>query len=707
MWAQMDDAMRSGMGISPKEFISLLFDVNPDPAATAKLQSTTSAVPVDLRKTIEAPGTKPTTQYPVQHPTPTAEQIQTMALMQAQLQFFSWCNSMRFFPNQLMPSAISAPSEPFDLGLWAQLAAFMQSQQQLISSSTPMYTNPSSSAMNTTAHPPAPVSTIPSSSIPPTLNSSLPVSVSTLSSSVSDRDNENQSPLSNLHPSLVLSMGNPLPQIASNTLSNRSLRETKEKKRTPTSLIGHPYLNRPPSRRATHADVQKARVINLSNVAKPTEKEAKRFRIMQKIAHALLSGTDPTELSEYSTALIDTHQDGESKDIPKKENDDWNVPAKLDPFFSIILDGLTHSIVHKTRQIDREFHLRLIKAIEDVPNFGLVNPTLFRIFDLDIDRLSGIEVPNGKFYTQYSLFGYPYFACLIRGGFEDVDAPLYLAGRKSPMLNNAEKEFNILRKIVLWQSAILYKRGIVVDTSILTEVPTRGVLRRSIEKRIIELKKFYVYYGSTLSIVLTNAKKHEEFVMSALTIAYAFQIFLFTAAFLMFPSIDYSSKIISSNFDHVADNSTYLYNLLFLSTVGYCLLRTYYFLHFVVLHCEISKKSLSSSYFVYVKSNVVKCGIFIQITALFYTIFIIFVIARTEKLYRETIHLGTPLIIYFTKRGSGYFKRLYKAEYFVRESIASMKLDEQFRPTEVPELLDLRTNQTSETNFKCAIDYDP
>lgn len=503
--------MRSGMGISPKEFISLLFDVNPDPAATAKLQSTTSAVPVDLRKTIEAPGTKPTTQYPVQHPTPTAEQIQTMALMQAQLQFFSWCNSMRFFPNQLMPSAISAPSEPFDLGLWAQLAAFMQSQQQLISSSTPMYTNPSSSAMNTTAHPPAPVSTIPSSSIPPTLNSSLPVSVSTLSSSVSDRDNENQSPLSNLHPSLVLSMGNPLPQIASNTLSNvsppsssvsppdmashssilpplhtlgdflpaqekkeekevpplfkisspsrtatqtdllapaplshpisissftsnqvtsqRSLRETKEKKRTPTSLIGHPYLNRPPSRRATHADVQKARVINLSNVAKPTEKEAKRFRIMQKIAHALLSGTDPTELSEYSTALIDTHQDGESKDIPKKENDDWNVPAKLDPFFSIILDGLTHSIVHKTRQIDREFHLRLIKAIEDVPNFGLVNPTLFRIFDLDIDRLSGIEVdlwlftygnnfhlqvPNGKFYTQYSLFGYPYFACLIR-----------------------------------------------------------------------------------------------------------------------------------------------------------------------------------------------------------------------------------------------------------------------------------------------------
>lgn len=43
------------------------------------------------------------------------------------------------------------------------------------------------------------------------------------------------------------------------------------------------------------------------------------------------------------------------------------------------------------------------------------------------------------------------------------------------------------------------------------------------------------------------------------------------------------------------------------SVSGYCLLRTYYFLHFVVLHCEISKKSLSSSYFVYVTGEIKCC----------------------------------------------------------------------------------------------------
>lgn len=96
-----------------------------------------------------------------------------------------------------------------------------------------------------------------------------------------------------------------------------------------------------------------------------------------------------------------------------------------------------------------------------------------------------------------------------------MDAPLYLAGRKSPMLNNAEKEFNILRKIVLWQSAILYKRGIgeiafsienqhivritVVDTSILTEVPTRGVLRRSIEKVCNHCEQVWFRYFHVLS----------------------------------------------------------------------------------------------------------------------------------------------------------------------------------------------------------------
>ncbi|KAF8354203.1 hypothetical protein PRIPAC_95826 [Pristionchus pacificus] len=67
------------------------------------------------------------------------------------------------------------------------------------------------------------------------------------------------------------------------------------------------------------------------------------------------------------------------------------------------------------------------------------------------------------------------------------------------------------------------------------------------------------------------------------------------------------------------------------------------------------------------------------------------------------IHLETPLIVYLTKSGSDYFKSLHEAEYIEEESIATMKIEEQSRPKEVPELsvTDLCRQASSETE-SCA-----
>lgn len=92
---------------------------------------------------------------------------------------------------------------------------------------------------------------------------------------------------------------------------------------------------------------------------------------------------------------------------------------------------------------------------------------------------------------------------------------------------------------------------------------------------------------------------------------------------------------------------------------------------------------------------------------MFFSCFLLFLVSHLFSIRFDfdsrQIHLETPLIVYLTKRGSGYFKSLHSAEHLERESIASIKIDDQSRTREVPELsvTDLCRQASSETE-SCA-----